>query len=169
MHCDLHVGNVLNNLGILGDCFITDLGLSKPADYKKEEGKIYGVLPYVAPEVLRGGEYTPAADIYSFSIIAAEMFTGFPPYYDMGHDESLALRICQGLRPQFKIKVPELLEDLIRKCWDDDPKSRPDSIELMRVLPNLYNEIIEGIIGVNSNFVKQIKKAEEFNQDLPNA
>ena len=31
--------------------------------------KIYGVMPYVAPEVLRGKPYTQAADIYSFSMI----------------------------------------------------------------------------------------------------
>src|SRR5437764_11886598 len=51
IHKDLHSGNILNwGRGI---CFITDLGLCKPVDEKGEE-KIHGVLPYVAPEVLRG-------------------------------------------------------------------------------------------------------------------
>uniref|UniRef100_U9TEN0 Protein kinase domain-containing protein n=1 Tax=Rhizophagus irregularis (strain DAOM 181602 / DAOM 197198 / MUCL 43194) TaxID=747089 RepID=U9TEN0_RHIID len=48
--------------------------------------KIYGVLPYVAPEVLRGKEYTQKSDIYGFGIIAYEICTGFPPYYDIAHD-----------------------------------------------------------------------------------
>ena len=30
---------------------------------------VYGVLPYVAPEVLRGKKYTQASDVYSFGII----------------------------------------------------------------------------------------------------
>src|SRR6266542_3120966 len=33
---------------------------------------IYGVLPFVAPEILRGKPYTTASDIYSFSMIMWE-------------------------------------------------------------------------------------------------
>ncbi|GBC06545.1 hypothetical protein RclHR1_00690035 [Rhizophagus clarus] len=61
--------------GICGECnepgtvtTISDLGMCQPANKEqtvKEEG-IYGVLPYVAPEVVRGRQYTKAADIYSF-------------------------------------------------------------------------------------------------------
>ena len=55
VHCDFHYGNILN---IRSDLIlsISDLGLSKPIEYyqsfKKDD--IYGVLPFVAPEVLRG-------------------------------------------------------------------------------------------------------------------
>jgi hypothetical protein len=37
------------------------MGLCKPADYNESENtkdKIYGVLTYIAPEVLRGQSYT---------------------------------------------------------------------------------------------------------------
>ena len=50
-------------------CHVADLGLYKPVDEENEK-IIYGVLPYVAPEVLRGKIYTRAADIYSFGILA---------------------------------------------------------------------------------------------------
>ncbi len=49
--------------------YISDLGLSKPADKPSETNEIYGVLPYIAPEFLHGKLYTKAADIYSFGII----------------------------------------------------------------------------------------------------
>jgi serine/threonine protein kinase len=52
--------------------FITDFGLSHPANHQKQEGQIFGVLPYIAPEVLRGRPYTKKADIYSFGIVAYE-------------------------------------------------------------------------------------------------
>ena len=48
--------------------------------------------------------------------MATETLSGLPPYHEYAHNESLAFRICQGLRPQFQIKIPQLLEDLIKKC-----------------------------------------------------
>ncbi len=41
---------------------------------------IYGVLPFVAPEILRGKPYTSASDIYSFSMIMWEFTSGIPPF-----------------------------------------------------------------------------------------
>jgi serine/threonine protein kinase len=49
------------------------MGLCKPADYDDTKKSIYGVLPYVAPEILRGQNYTFASDIYSFGIIMYEV------------------------------------------------------------------------------------------------
>src|SRR6266540_2662139 len=60
VHCDFHHGNILNQGYTLS---ISDLGLSKPVEYfqsSSKENNIYGVLPFVAPEVLRGRPYTTA-------------------------------------------------------------------------------------------------------------
>jgi serine/threonine protein kinase len=128
VHKDLHSGNILNYNEYL--CYITDLGLCKPVD-EQDEKKIHGVLPYVAPEVLRGKTYTKSADIYSFGILACEILSGLPPYHNLAHDEFLALKICQGLRPKFNnVKVPLLLENLIDQCLDADPLNRPTADEL---------------------------------------
>src|SRR6266480_2587026 len=114
IHKDLHSGNILKSSAFF--CYITDLGLCKPVDEKGED-KIHGVLPYVAPEVLRGKKYTPSADIYSSGILACEILSGLPPYHNLPHNEFLALKICQGLRPKFSnVKVPLLLENLIDQC-----------------------------------------------------
>ncbi|RGB27956.1 kinase-like domain-containing protein [Rhizophagus diaphanus] len=94
IHHDFHCGNILNDSL---NAYITDLGLCQPVNvksYQNSNKKIYGVLPYVAPEVLRGKEYTQASDIYRYGIIAYEICTGFPPYYDIAHDELLAMKIC---------------------------------------------------------------------------
>src|ERR1044072_186843 len=99
--------------------------------------KIYGVLPYVAPEVLRGKEYTQSSDIYGFGIIAYEVCTGLPPYHDIAHDEFLAVKICQGLRPKSEFKIPQLILDVIKKCCDADPLKRPKAEELYDLFNNL--------------------------------
>src|ERR1043165_3099858 len=97
VHRDFHAGNILNNENSYFSKFhITDLGLCRPANENNDK-KIYGVLPYVAPEVLKGEKYTSASDIYSWGIIAYEMLSGLPPYYDIAHDEHLALKISEGL------------------------------------------------------------------------
>src|SRR4051794_17594345 len=114
VHRDFHSGNILKGIEKTS-CLITDLGLCKPADEIKKEDKVFGVMPYVAPEVLRGQPYTQAADVYSFGIVAYEVLSGLPPYYDKEHDIYLALVVCQGLRPKLQIKIPQLLEDLIKR------------------------------------------------------
>ena len=52
IHQDFHPGNLLfNNEQAL---LITDFGLCNPANQSSQSNNIYGVMPYVAPEVLRG-------------------------------------------------------------------------------------------------------------------
>ncbi|CAB4436713.1 unnamed protein product [Rhizophagus irregularis] len=66
IHRDLHSGNILYSQ--FDDCwYIGDLGFCGPADKPSES--IYGNLPYIAPEVIVGGEYTFASDIYSIAIL----------------------------------------------------------------------------------------------------
>src|ERR1041384_3700251 len=116
IHHDFHCGNILSYDN--RESVITDLGLCRPANVKpsqSDDKKIYGVLPYVAPEVLRGKEYTQASDIYGFGIIAHEVCTGFPPYHDIAHDEFLAIKICKGLRPESDYKIPQLILDVIKQ------------------------------------------------------
>jgi serine/threonine protein kinase len=140
VHKDFHSGNILKD-GIL---FISDLGMCQPANKQsvKEEG-IYGVLPYMAPEVLRGHQYTKASDIYSFGRIMNEYLSEEIPFNDIPHDESLAIKICKGLRPKISEDVPKLLTDLIIKCWDVEPKNRPTAKELSQILEKWYNEICD--------------------------
>ena len=160
IHHDFHCGNILNGYKTL----ITDLGLCQPANVKtsqNENKKIYGVLPYVAPEVLRGKEYTQASDIYGFGIIAYEVCTGLPPYHDIAHEEPLAIRICQGLRPKSNYKIPQLILDIIKQCWDADPLKAD---ELKKVIKYLFNESKYEIDAFVIN--EQIKEANEINKKL---
>src|SRR4051794_7810094 len=143
IHKDLHSGNILNLDAYTS--YITDLGLCKPVD-EQDEKKIHGVLPYVAPEVLRGKTYTQSADIYSFGILACEILSEVPPYHNLPHDEFLALKICQGLRPKFNnVKIPLLLENLIDQCLDADPLNRPTADELFNIVKDWRNEVTNNI------------------------
>ncbi|RHZ88747.1 hypothetical protein Glove_21g82 [Diversispora epigaea] len=103
LHGDFHPGNILSKNFKFKALYTSDFGLSKIVGQNSENSnnrKIFGVLPYIAPEVLCGEEYTKAADVYSFGIVTYELITGFTPYCDVPHDRDLARKICNGLRPK---------------------------------------------------------------------
>src|SRR5256885_2070378 len=81
VHKDFHSGNILFGRG----AYISDLGMCQPANNERSLG-VYGVLPYMAPEVLRGYQYTKAADIYSFGIVMNELMSEETHYSDIPHD-----------------------------------------------------------------------------------
>ena len=173
IHQDFHSGNILK-LDIISTC-ITDLGLCKPANEKSEkcDKNVYGVLPYVAPEVLRGKEYTQASDIYGFGIIIYEVISGLPPYNDMSHDELSAIKICQGLRPKFNIKVPQFVEEIYKQCIDANPLKRPTAEYLHEKFSQWFHQIYfyytckdrEDILYYsNCEIIKQIEEVDKFNK-----
>ncbi|CAG8645067.1 6972_t:CDS:2, partial [Scutellospora calospora] len=56
------------------------------------------------------------------------------------HDNDLVIQICQGLRPRFKVKIPQLLKDLIGR-WEVNSQK-------------------------NTEFFKQFKEREQFLNNL---
>ncbi|PKB93547.1 kinase-like protein [Rhizophagus irregularis] len=88
----------------------------------------------MAPEVLRGKSYTPASDIYSFSMIMWEFTSGIPPFNDRAHDLQLSLNICKGERPEIIENTSQCYVDLVKKCWNEDPLKRPSTSEVKDVI-----------------------------------
>ncbi|GET56689.1 kinase-like domain-containing protein [Rhizophagus irregularis DAOM 181602=DAOM 197198] len=136
IHCDFHDGNILNHNDKNKDSlFISDLGLCQPVkSFLKDEDGIFGVMPFMAPEILRGKPYTPASDIYSFSMIMWEFTSGVPPFNNRAHDIQLSLSICKGERPEIIENTPQCYVDLMEKCWDEDPLKRPTSKEVLKII-----------------------------------
>src|SRR3954451_7254316 len=130
IHCDFHDGNILNKENLT---YISDLGLCQPTTFFKKDN-IYGVIPFMAPEVLRGKPYTLASDIYSFSMIMWEFTSGVTPFYDRAHDLQLCLSICKGERPEITENIPQCYINLMKKCWDEDPLKRPTALEVLNII-----------------------------------
>ena len=137
-HKDFHSGNILQNDSAN---YLSDFGLSGPANEQKSDSKIYGVLPYIAPEILNGKPYTCTSDIYSFGVIMSELSTGKPPFYDIRHDENLALDICNGLRPEFGKGTPEIYKKLAYRCMNAISNQRPTAEELYNELESWKDKI----------------------------
>ncbi|UZO16625.1 uncharacterized protein OCT59_008008 [Rhizophagus irregularis] len=161
VHHDLHTGNILfddifmisSNINV----YISDMGSCKEVD-NVDKTSVFGVMPYVAPEVLRGKPYTQAADIYSFGMVMYFVATGKQPFANYAHDELLAIELCKGTRPEInEPKAPKCYLDLMKKCWDPDPINRPDVTEL------------EESIGLLCNaYFNQFREAEKYRRtNLP--
>lgn len=147
VHANLHGGNLLiEDEAVSTDARIADVGLHGPADQPRSS-RIYGVLPFIAPEVLLGEKPTQASDIYSFGIIMYTLASGKRPFSDHSHDFNLAKEICfDHLRPD----ISEIINDMPKsyyewmvKCWDAEPKNRPTASQLNELLGEWITSICD--------------------------
>ncbi|RHZ89165.1 hypothetical protein Glove_18g54 [Diversispora epigaea] len=152
MHKNFHSGNIVNLT--LTICYITDVGLCKPVAENDLE-KIYGVIPYMAPETLSKGEYTQASDIYSFGMVMLEVLTSYPPYYNIPHDENLVIKICKGYKPKIKYEIPQFFKEIMENCWNFKPFDRPTAEELKFQLDKYFYD------GEIRNQVKAANKSNK--------
>ncbi|POG71807.1 kinase-like domain-containing protein [Rhizophagus irregularis DAOM 181602=DAOM 197198] len=145
IHRDLHSGNVLYSQ-LNNSWHISDLGFCGPAN--KSSTCIYGNLPYIAPEVINGKEYTFKSDVYSIAMLMWEISSGQLPFINYEHDCNLAINIINGMRPKIISEIPSEYKSLMEQCWDADPLKRPDintlrfkMNEIMSYYQNKPNEL----------------------------
>jgi serine/threonine protein kinase len=166
-HKDFHSGNILQrNL----QPYISDFGLSGPSNKQKSDDKICGVVPFIAPEVLNGESYTLSSDIYSFGVIMTDLSSGKPPFYNRKHDITLALDICNGLRPEFGKGTPEIYKKLAYKCMNANSNQRPTASELHDIIYfwhlSLNGSEEEGKFSYKGKEIKTV--FEEADKEIPN-
>ncbi|GBC04124.1 hypothetical protein RclHR1_05520012 [Rhizophagus clarus] len=104
---------------------ISDLGFCGPAD--KPLNSAYGIISYIAPEVITGKKTTFESDIYSIGMLMWEISSGQPPFVNYKHDYDLAMKIVNGMRPKIIPGTPLKYKELMERCWDPDPAKRPDA------------------------------------------
>ncbi len=86
---------------------------------------------YAAPELLYGGRGTPESDIYSLGCIMYEMLTGINPQpFVMGGEKPPHPSRYNGA-------VPPHVGDMVLRCLDVDPRSRPTLDEIIDVLTSI--------------------------------
>lgn len=98
---------------------------------------VVGISRWLAPELInpprkkghRQEAGTEQADIFAFSMLAIEVFTGALPFGDVRHETAI-LMIAQGQRPgkpqgaESRGFTPEIWK-FTQKCWNQHPAKRP--------------------------------------------
>jgi serine/threonine protein kinase len=157
IHRDLHSGNILS---VNSKWHIGDLGLSQPANITSSNNNIYGVIPYIAPEIFNGNAFTKESDIYSMGMIMWELTSGCKPFADFDHDTDLIYKIIDGKRPEITNDTPECFANLIKRCWDSDPSKRPH-IEEIRNTITFWTHMMRDIDQFNQAEKTRLKLVEE--------
>jgi len=133
LHRDLKPGNVV--LTSEGTPKILDFGLagllhaSQTMTDLTRAGAVFGSLPYMAPEQVRGDSDDSRTDVYAFGAILYEMATGRRPF-EKDRPEALMFEILHGATRPVRSLRPEAspeLDRLIDSCLSKNPDSRPAS------------------------------------------
>ncbi|EXX57070.1 kinase-like domain-containing protein [Rhizophagus irregularis DAOM 181602=DAOM 197198] len=159
IHRDFHSGNILLETESSGKWKIGDLGLSQPANSTSLNNEIYGVIPYIAPEIFQGVAFSKKSDIYSMSMIMWELTTGCKPFDNIEHNTELIYRIIDGKKPKITNDTPDCYANLMRKCWDSDPLKRPSAKEILEVI-YAWAFLQEDYENFNQAEVKRLKSIE---------
>ncbi|RIA84315.1 kinase-like domain-containing protein, partial [Glomus cerebriforme] len=131
LHRDFHSGNIFLGAGSNKQCRFGDFGLSQPANNTSLNNEVFGVIPYIAPEIFNGAIFSKASDVYSLGMIMWECTTGCKPFSDVEHDIKLIYNIINGKRPEITKDTPECFANLMKKCWVSDPTKRPSITEVL--------------------------------------
>ncbi|UZO01248.1 uncharacterized protein OCT59_012350 [Rhizophagus irregularis] len=95
----------------------------------------------------------------------AELSSGKPPFHKRKHDNSLALEICNGLRPEFGKGTPEIYKKLAHRCMNANPNQRPTANELHKILECWYNYLFY----TNNDEGEEVRAVfKEANKEIPN-
>lgn len=127
VHRDVKPSNVM--LDASGIAALTDFGLAKGRAYTvlTRPGQVLGTLDYLAPEIVRGQEATPASDIYALGCVAFECVRGRSPFADKSLLEIAAAHLNEE-PPDPCERRPEASPGLawaILQALAKDPKRRP--------------------------------------------
>lgn len=142
VHRDLKPANIM--LTRAGGLKILDFGLSKSevdrtvASVKTEslssDGSLLGTAPYMAPEVIEGGEADPRSDIFSLGIVLFEMATGRRPFE--GATPLAVVTAIMRDKPVLAVdvnpEIPQELARLIDRCLAKPPSLRRQSAADLR-------------------------------------
>ncbi|GBC28008.2 kinase-like domain-containing protein [Rhizophagus irregularis DAOM 181602=DAOM 197198] len=85
--------------------------------------------------------------------LCGEVATERQPFDNRAHDCCLTLDIYNGIRPEINEKaIPRCYINLMKNCWDSNPKNRPDATVLSRALSS---------ISINNLYKAEIEEAEK--------
>merc|ERR1711974_586928 len=124
---------------------LADFGFARLEERAMTQG--VGTKHWMAPEVLRGTDYTTKADVFSFAMVAFEVVYRHVPFGRLDAHQ-VARHTMAGIRPDTDDALPDGeappgMLGIIRDCWHQEADQRPSFIEVRQRIEDLSPEQFE--------------------------
>jgi serine/threonine protein kinase len=108
---------------------LTDFGISRLATATDlgRRSLLAGTPQYLAPELGKGFDATPASDLYSLGILLYELCCGVTPF--AGQSTFAVIRLHESAMPGRPAGVPDQLWDVLSWLMAKRPEDRPESAQ----------------------------------------
>ncbi|CAH8473451.1 unnamed protein product [Heterobilharzia americana] len=150
VHRDLAARNIL--VDKFNTCKVSDFGLTRKVGSDTTEdaytftgGKV--PIRWTAPEAIMYRKFTISSDIWSFGIVAWELFSlGERPYWNWTNQAVIAM-VEKGYRLPLPNVCSSEIYQIMTECWDSNPEQRPN-----------FNSICKQINIFIGNYLQTNKK-----------
>ncbi|XP_052002563.1 insulin-like growth factor 1b receptor [Xyrauchen texanus] len=147
---------------------IGDFGMTRDiyeTDYYRKGGK--GLLPvrWMSPESLKDGVFTTMSDVWSFGVVLWEIATlAEQPYQGLSNEQVLRFVMEGGLldKPD---NCPDMLFELMRMCWQYNPKMRPSFLE---IISSIKDDLEPGFTETSFFYSEENKPPDTEELDMEN-
>lgn len=118
----------------------------------------------MSPEVLKGKTLNQKADVYAFALVCWEILTRKDPFDNHTSWEKFKQAVCEDKeRPPIPDGTHSALEELLKKCWHEDPDLRPSFAEILPALEEVTLQVSFPDAGTRS-FWKAMCVREKKNE-----
>ena len=116
-----------------------------------------GSLLYMAPEVFKSEDYTEKVDVFSFGVmlyetLKATLASALMNTGEMKECMRYADKVSKGFRRPIPEAWPGEVQELIRICWEQDPRRRPSMGRVAVIMEMMVEE------GIPEAYEAQIKR-----------
>nr|XP_028599273.1 tyrosine-protein kinase CSK isoform X2 [Podarcis muralis] len=133
VHRDLAARNVLVSEDNIAK--VSDFGLTKEASSTQDTGKL--PVKWTAPEALREKKFSTKSDVWSFGILLWEIYSfGRVPYPRIPLKDVVP-RVEKGYKMESPDGCPQIVYEVMKKCWTLDPAHRPAFHQLREQLEHI--------------------------------
>ncbi|MGH0168636.1 UNVERIFIED_CONTAM: hypothetical protein FKN15_061821 [Acipenser sinensis] len=118
---------------------ICDFGASRFHSHTTHMSLV-GTFPWMAPEVIQSLPVSETCDTYSYGVVLWEMLTREIPFKGLEGLQVAWLVVEKNERLTIPSSCPASFADLMKRCWDSDPKRRPNFKQIMMTLESMSND-----------------------------
>ncbi|XP_045550261.1 mitogen-activated protein kinase kinase kinase 20 isoform X1 [Salmo salar] len=140
IHRDLKSRNVVLTADkVLKVHTICDFGASKFQSHTTHM-TVVGTFPWMAPEVIQSLPVSETCDTYSYGVVLWEMLTREVPFKGFEGLQVAWLVVEKQERLTIPTSCPPSFADLMKRCWQAEPKERPVFKQVLGTLETMSND-----------------------------